>query len=66
MLRRFDLSSYDQEQVCQNFENNANIMKKVSAWVLPRCRGKKTFMQMRKFFCERVEKHSSGSHIRVV
>lgn len=29
-LRRFDLSAYDQEQLCQNFENNAKIMKRVS------------------------------------
>lgn len=30
ILKRFDLSAYDQEQLCQNFENNAKIMKKVS------------------------------------
>lgn len=30
ILKRFDLSVYDQEQLCQNFENNAKIMKKVS------------------------------------
>ena len=30
ILRRFDLSSYDQEQLGQNFENNAKVMKNVS------------------------------------
>jgi len=61
ILRRFDLSAYDQEQLCQNFENNAKIMKKVSLDYRPiGAKKKKTFKQMRMFFLKRVEEHSSN------
>ena len=50
ILRRFDLSAYDQEQLGQNFENNAKIMKKVSLEDRPLEGKKKTFKQLRMFF----------------
>ena len=60
ILRRFDLSAYDQEQLGQNFENNAKIMKKVSLEDRPLEGKKKNIQATENVFLKRVENHSSN------
>ena len=68
ILKRFDLSAYDQEQLCQNFENNAKIMKKVSLDYRPLGAKKKTFKQMKMFFWKvwRSTHQAAMSHLSVL